>query len=176
MPPSLQGTPSLLTVLQTIEPDLVNAGHNDALPDSAETLLTSLNELGERQLVAVVQWAKALPGKVIWVPGGRPSPRPLYGLSSSCQFPCGERNMSEMACECQEMQGHTCFEGREENRAPVKLRKAILYPQKCRAAIKLLKERWVGTRESCQTVFGGGEKSLMSSKKIKKTGSLNSNH
>lgn len=73
MPPTLQGNPPLLTVLQTIEPDLVNAGHDDALPDSAESLLTSLNELGERQLVAVVQWAKALPGKVIWVPGGCPS-------------------------------------------------------------------------------------------------------
>lgn len=73
MPPTLRGTPSLLTVLQTIEPDLVNAGHDHALPDSAESLLTSLNELGERQLVAVVQWAKALPGKVIWVPRGRPS-------------------------------------------------------------------------------------------------------
>lgn len=70
MPPTLHGNPPLLTVLQTIEPDLVNAGHNDALPDSAESLLTSLNELGERQLVAVVQWAKALPGKVIWAPGG----------------------------------------------------------------------------------------------------------
>lgn len=73
MPRTLHSTPSLLTVLQTIEPGLVNAGHNDALPDSPESLLTSLNELGERQLVAVVQWAKALPGKVILVPGGRPS-------------------------------------------------------------------------------------------------------
>lgn len=72
IPPTMPNTPSLLTILQTIEPDVISAGHNDAVPDSAETLLTSLNELGERQLVAVVQWAKALPGKVIWVPGGRP--------------------------------------------------------------------------------------------------------
>lgn len=61
-PSNVHDSSSLLSVLQTIEPALVNAGHDHALPDSAESLLTSLNELGERQLVAVVHWAKALPG------------------------------------------------------------------------------------------------------------------
>ncbi|XP_029029391.1 androgen receptor isoform X2 [Betta splendens] len=51
-----------LNILQSIEPEVVNAGHDYGQPDSAATLLTSLNELGERQLVKVVKWAKGLPG------------------------------------------------------------------------------------------------------------------
>ncbi|KAJ8394436.1 hypothetical protein AAFF_G00046470 [Aldrovandia affinis] len=51
-----------LNILETIEPDVVNAGHDYGQPDTAATLLTSLNELGERQLVKVVKWAKGLPG------------------------------------------------------------------------------------------------------------------
>nr|XP_057934706.1 androgen receptor-like isoform X2 [Doryrhamphus excisus] len=49
-------------ILESIEPEVVNAGHDYGQPDSAVTLLTSLNELGERQLVHVVKWAKRLPG------------------------------------------------------------------------------------------------------------------
>ncbi|KAM3600770.1 uncharacterized protein V6R79_002300 [Siganus canaliculatus] len=49
-------------ILESIEPEVVNAGHDYCQPDSAATLLTSLNELGERQLVKVVKWAKGLPG------------------------------------------------------------------------------------------------------------------
>ncbi|XP_074468191.1 androgen receptor-like isoform X1 [Sebastes fasciatus] len=51
-----------LNILESIEPEVVNAGHDYGEPDSAATLLTSLNELGERQLVKVVKWAKGLPG------------------------------------------------------------------------------------------------------------------
>ncbi|XP_026067756.1 androgen receptor [Carassius auratus] len=51
-----------LNILESIEPEVVNAGHDHAQPDSAVALLTSLNELGERQLVKVVKWAKGLPG------------------------------------------------------------------------------------------------------------------
>ncbi|CAM4541236.1 unnamed protein product [Leuciscus chuanchicus] len=51
-----------LNILESIEPEVVNAGHDHAQPDSAAALLTSLNELGERQLVKVVKWAKGLPG------------------------------------------------------------------------------------------------------------------
>ncbi|KAF5891777.1 androgen receptor, partial [Clarias magur] len=51
-----------LSILESIEPEVVNAGHDHAQPDSASALLTSLNELGERQLVKVVKWAKGLPG------------------------------------------------------------------------------------------------------------------
>uniref|UniRef100_A0A3Q4B4B2 Androgen receptor alpha n=1 Tax=Mola mola TaxID=94237 RepID=A0A3Q4B4B2_MOLML len=62
IPPTLRSCLSLLSVLQTIEPAVVNAGHDHTQPDSPASLLTSLNELGERQLVTVVRWAKALPG------------------------------------------------------------------------------------------------------------------
>ncbi|XP_013862230.1 androgen receptor [Austrofundulus limnaeus] len=51
-----------LNILESIEPEVVNAGHDCGQPDSAVSLLTSLNELGERQLVKVVKWAKGLPG------------------------------------------------------------------------------------------------------------------
>lgn len=54
---------AFLNVLEAIEPVVVNSGHDHAQPDSAACLLTSLNELGERQLVKVVKWAKGLPGK-----------------------------------------------------------------------------------------------------------------
>lgn len=54
-----------LNILESIEPEVVNAGHDYGQPDSAATLLTSLNELGERQLVKVVKWAKGLPGKML---------------------------------------------------------------------------------------------------------------
>ncbi|KAJ8351328.1 hypothetical protein SKAU_G00228040 [Synaphobranchus kaupii] len=51
-----------LNILEAIEPEVVNAGHDYGQPDSAASLLTSLNELGERQLVKVVKWAKGMPG------------------------------------------------------------------------------------------------------------------
>lgn len=54
-----------LNILESIEPEVVNAGHDCGQPDSADTLLTSLNELGERQLVKVVKWAKGLPGRTV---------------------------------------------------------------------------------------------------------------
>ncbi|KAK2903897.1 progesterone receptor-like [Channa argus] len=62
IPPTLHSCLSLLNILQTIEPAVVNAGHDPAQPDTPASLLTSLNELGERQLVTVVHWAKAMPG------------------------------------------------------------------------------------------------------------------
>ncbi|XP_048815123.1 androgen receptor isoform X1 [Lagopus muta] len=54
--------PIFLNVLEAIEPAVVCAGHDNSQPDSFSNLLSSLNELGERQLVYVVKWAKALPG------------------------------------------------------------------------------------------------------------------
>lgn len=59
---SLECQPIFLNVLEAIEPGMVCAGHDNNQPDSFAALLTSLNELGERQLVHVVKWAKALPG------------------------------------------------------------------------------------------------------------------
>ncbi|XP_032432731.1 androgen receptor [Xiphophorus hellerii] len=60
--PSLNSQMVFLNILESIEPEVVNAGHDCGQPDSAAGLLTSLNELGERQLVKVVKWAKGLPG------------------------------------------------------------------------------------------------------------------
>ncbi|MBN3284675.1 ANDR protein, partial [Polyodon spathula] len=57
-----QNQPVFLNILETIEPDVVFAGHDNRLPDSSANLLTSLNELGERQMVRMVKWAKGLPG------------------------------------------------------------------------------------------------------------------
>ncbi|XP_054976727.1 androgen receptor [Sorex araneus] len=57
-----ESQPIFLNVLEAIEPGVVCAGHDNNKPDSFSALLTSLNELGERQLVHVVKWAKALPG------------------------------------------------------------------------------------------------------------------
>uniref|UniRef100_A0AAY4C910 Androgen receptor n=1 Tax=Denticeps clupeoides TaxID=299321 RepID=A0AAY4C910_9TELE len=59
---STQSPRAFLTILESIEPAVVNAGHDQDQPDSPATLLTSLNKLGERQLVTVVQWAKGIPG------------------------------------------------------------------------------------------------------------------
>ncbi|XP_039221307.1 androgen receptor [Crotalus tigris] len=59
---SLECQPIFLNVLEAIEPGVVCAGHDNNQPDSFGSLLTSLNELGERHLVHVVKWAKALPG------------------------------------------------------------------------------------------------------------------
>lgn len=84
-----------LNILEAIEPEVVNAGHDHAQPDSAAALLTSLNELGERQLVKVVKWAKGLPGKL---KGQFRFPRPqvipnLYEFLSSAA--CKRRNFEE---------------------------------------------------------------------------------
>ncbi|OWJ99508.1 AR, partial [Cervus elaphus hippelaphus] len=64
--------PIFLNVLEAIEPGVVCAGHDNNQPDSFAALLSSLNELGERQLVHVVKWAKALPGNIDgpWVSSG----------------------------------------------------------------------------------------------------------
>ncbi|XP_069468618.1 androgen receptor [Ambystoma mexicanum] len=59
---SFNSQPIFLNVLEAIEPIVVCAGHDNNQPDTFALLLTSLNELGERQLVHVVKWAKALPG------------------------------------------------------------------------------------------------------------------
>nr|BAJ41477.1 androgen receptor transcript variant 2 [Glandirana rugosa] len=63
--PQLEGyscQPIFLNVLEAIEPIVVCSGHDNNQPDSFALLLSSLNELGERQLVHVVKWARALPG------------------------------------------------------------------------------------------------------------------
>ncbi|XP_048196739.1 progesterone receptor [Perognathus longimembris pacificus] len=58
----IQLVPSLINLLMSIEPDVIYAGHDNTKPDTSSSLLTSLNHLGERQLLSVVKWSKSLPG------------------------------------------------------------------------------------------------------------------
>ncbi|XP_053417551.1 progesterone receptor isoform X1 [Nycticebus coucang] len=58
----LQLIPTLINLLMSIEPDVIYAGHDNTKPDTSSSLLTSLNQLGERQLLSVVKWSKSLPG------------------------------------------------------------------------------------------------------------------
>nr|NP_001079096.1 progesterone receptor S homeolog [Xenopus laevis]AAG01366.1 progesterone receptor PR [Xenopus laevis] len=58
----IQFTPELLQILQSIEPEVVYAGYDTTQPETPSALLSSLNQLCERQLVCVVKWSKSLPG------------------------------------------------------------------------------------------------------------------
>uniref|UniRef100_A0A2K5JX78 Progesterone receptor n=1 Tax=Colobus angolensis palliatus TaxID=336983 RepID=A0A2K5JX78_COLAP len=58
----IQLIPPLIKLLMSIEPDVIYAGHDNSKPDTSSSLLTSLNQLGERQLLSVVKWSKSLPG------------------------------------------------------------------------------------------------------------------
>nr|XP_014345730.1 PREDICTED: progesterone receptor isoform X2 [Latimeria chalumnae] len=55
-------TPPLSTILQAIEPEIIYAGYDNTKPETPNFLLTSLNQLCERQLLSVVKWSKSLPG------------------------------------------------------------------------------------------------------------------
>ncbi|XP_069339916.1 glucocorticoid receptor isoform X1 [Eulemur rufifrons] len=57
-----QLTPTLVSLLEVIEPDVLYAGYDSSVPDSTWRLMTSLNMLGGRQVIAAVKWAKAIPG------------------------------------------------------------------------------------------------------------------
>ncbi|XP_039376515.1 progesterone receptor isoform X2 [Mauremys reevesii] len=58
----VQFVPPLISILQGIEPEVVYAGHDNTQPETPSALLTSLNQLCERQLLCVVKWSKSLPG------------------------------------------------------------------------------------------------------------------
>ncbi|XP_060729115.1 mineralocorticoid receptor [Tachysurus vachellii] len=55
-------SPSVCSVLELIEPEVVFAGYDNTQPDTTDHLLTSLNKLAGKQMVRVVKWAKVLPG------------------------------------------------------------------------------------------------------------------
>lgn len=64
VPASLpQLTPTLVSLLEVIEPEVLYSGYDSTLPDSSWRILSTLNMLGGRQVVAAVKWAKAIPGK-----------------------------------------------------------------------------------------------------------------
>ncbi|XP_007059454.2 progesterone receptor [Chelonia mydas] len=58
----IQFIPQLISILQGIEPEVVYAGYDNTQPETPSALLTSLNQLCERQLLCVVKWSKSLPG------------------------------------------------------------------------------------------------------------------
>ncbi|MGH0187395.1 UNVERIFIED_CONTAM: hypothetical protein FKN15_025224 [Acipenser sinensis] len=58
----LQYTPQILSILEGIEPEVVYAGYDSSQPEAPNVLLTSLNNLCEKQLRAIVKWSKLLPG------------------------------------------------------------------------------------------------------------------
>lgn len=55
--------PAMISLLMSIEPDMIYAGHDNTKLYTSSSLLTNLNQLGERQLLSVVKWSKLLPGK-----------------------------------------------------------------------------------------------------------------
>nr|KAF6347094.1 nuclear receptor subfamily 3 group C member 2 [Pipistrellus kuhlii] len=55
-------TPSPGMVLENIEPEIVYAGYDGSKPDTAESLLSTLNRLAGKQMIQVVKWAKVIPG------------------------------------------------------------------------------------------------------------------
>lgn len=59
----LQLFPPMISLLLSIEPEMIYAGHDNSKLHTSSSLLTSLNQLGERQLLSVVKWSKLLPGK-----------------------------------------------------------------------------------------------------------------
>lgn len=58
-----QLTPTLVSLLEVIEPEVLYAGYDSSVPDSTWRIMTTLNMLGGRQVIAAVKWAKAIPGK-----------------------------------------------------------------------------------------------------------------
>lgn len=59
-------SPSVCSVLELIEPEVVFAGYDNTQPDTTDHLLTSLNQLAGKQMIRVVKWAKVLPGTIPW--------------------------------------------------------------------------------------------------------------
>ncbi|XP_054573974.1 glucocorticoid receptor isoform X1 [Eptesicus fuscus] len=57
-----QLTPTLVSLLEVIEPEVLYAGYDCSSPDSTWRIMTTLNMLGGRQVIAAVKWAKAIPG------------------------------------------------------------------------------------------------------------------
>uniref|UniRef100_A0A8C9VBQ7 Nuclear receptor subfamily 3 group C member 2 n=1 Tax=Scleropages formosus TaxID=113540 RepID=A0A8C9VBQ7_SCLFO len=55
-------SPSMCSVLELIEPEVVYAGYDNTQPDTTDHLLSSLNQLAGKQMIRVVKWAKVLPG------------------------------------------------------------------------------------------------------------------
>ncbi|XP_006873327.1 PREDICTED: glucocorticoid receptor isoform X2 [Chrysochloris asiatica] len=57
-----QLTPTLVSLLEVIEPEVLYSGYDSSVPDTTWRIMTTLNMLGGRQVIAAVKWAKAIPG------------------------------------------------------------------------------------------------------------------
>ena len=57
-----QLVPTMLSVLEAIEPEIIYSGYDSTLPDTSSRLMTTLNRLGGQQVISAVKWAKSLPG------------------------------------------------------------------------------------------------------------------
>ncbi|XP_075397876.1 glucocorticoid receptor isoform X2 [Tenrec ecaudatus] len=57
-----QLTPTLVSLLEVIEPEVLYSGYDSSMPDTTWRIMTTLNMLGGRQVIAAVKWAKAIPG------------------------------------------------------------------------------------------------------------------
>ncbi|XP_054834428.1 glucocorticoid receptor [Eublepharis macularius] len=57
-----QLTPTLVSLLEVIEPEVMFSGYDSTIPDTTWRIMSTLNMLGGRQVVAAVKWAKAIPG------------------------------------------------------------------------------------------------------------------
>ncbi|KAM9063441.1 glucocorticoid receptor isoform X2 [Sarcophilus harrisii] len=63
VPASLpQLTPTLVSLLEVIEPEVLYSGYDSSMPDTTWRIMSTLNMLGGRQVIAAVKWAKAIPG------------------------------------------------------------------------------------------------------------------
>ncbi|CDR00629.1 unnamed protein product, partial [Oncorhynchus mykiss] len=58
----LQLSPQIISILESIEPEVVYSGYDNSQPDMPHLLLNSLNRLCDRQLLWIVRWSKSLPG------------------------------------------------------------------------------------------------------------------
>ncbi|XP_067275462.1 progesterone receptor [Pseudorasbora parva] len=58
----LQLSPQMISILESIEPQVVNSGYDSSQPEHPHLLLNSLNRLCEKQLLWIVRWSKSLPG------------------------------------------------------------------------------------------------------------------
>lgn len=57
-----QLTPTIINLLEVIEPEVIYAGYDSTSSDTSSRLMSAMNALGGRQVVAAVKWAKNLPG------------------------------------------------------------------------------------------------------------------
>ncbi|XP_035009735.2 progesterone receptor [Hippoglossus stenolepis] len=58
----VQLSQQILNILENIEPDIMYSGYDNSQSDVPHLLLTSLNQLCEKQLLWIVKWSKSLPG------------------------------------------------------------------------------------------------------------------